>query len=637
MNTLTKFHRETLVLIFFFGLIALAYTHPIFWQMEQWGIQDWDQHLFYHAVPRLTLLEYHQFPLWNPYYVGGTVMLANPQSRFLAPSYLLVLLLGEVVGLKVEIWLHLVIGLLGAYYLARYYQLSRPAALLTAFVFMLNSMYALTLTVGMTWFLSIAYLPWAFLFYLKGLENLKYGLVSGFFLTLIFFNGGVYPLPIAFLFFLAYSLILLSFREYSPARLLKLLIIIGVVTLGLGAVKFFPVLEFQWLYPRFVYDYSGYSLNSLQFSLFSRDQTLAAIKYLPIEQPGFLDGVTGGMDENGLYIGLLPFVLFIGGLSLRDKRQFFLLVIFLLFLWLSFGNRPRAELWSLLHLLPVYNSMRIAQRFRIIFILSLAILAGFGLQTVQDYLCRRIAHRFLAQLLMGIILAGVLIDLVLVGSTVFRDAFPIPPVKIPNSAQFYQIWQLPPYTKEGWLGVNNTGLPAILAGDAIFHIEEQPDPGQAYTHPTTLYGSLSAMYPALLANIGVIDGYESANVPRNARPISATAYQGEVYLRDTVGTVAVRNWSPNRLVIEVNVARPGFLILNQNYYPGWRIQGKANRDVEEIDQLIAVKVWPEDETIELYYRPASFVIGSLVSAGTVLSLLFFKGWRRLSNQLLTRQ
>ncbi|HLF66373.1 MAG TPA: hypothetical protein VI522_02025, partial [Gammaproteobacteria bacterium] len=291
--------RSQLFLGLLFGIIALLYTLPIFKDINNWGIQDWDQHLFYHGVPRTTLLEYGQLPLWNPYYVGGTVMLANPQSRVLSPSFLLILLFGPVAGLKVDIWLHLFIGLPGTYLLARHYQLGRAAALVSAFVFNLSSIYALNLTVGMTWFMSVMYLPWAFLFYLKALQNWRYAPVSGLFLVLMFFGGGAYPLSITLLFLGVYALLLAFLRIYPIRQLALVLTIIVLVTLCLGAIKFLPAIEFQRQHPRTVYDYSGYSLNGLRYALLNRRQTLDAIANLPIEQRGFMDGVTGGMDENG--------------------------------------------------------------------------------------------------------------------------------------------------------------------------------------------------------------------------------------------------------------------------------------------------------------------------------------------------
>lgn len=104
--------------------LALALAYPILNHLELWGKGDWDQHMFYLEVPRVTLLDYGQLPLWNPYYCGGSVMLANPQSRMCSPSYVLVLLLGTEAGIKLTIILNLALGLWGAWRLSRWWGLA---------------------------------------------------------------------------------------------------------------------------------------------------------------------------------------------------------------------------------------------------------------------------------------------------------------------------------------------------------------------------------------------------------------------------------------------------------------------------------------------------------------------------------
>jgi hypothetical protein len=551
----------------------------------------------------LTILEYRQVPLWNPYYCGGTVLLANPQSRFLSPSFLFILLFGEVRGIKLEIWLHLVIGLLGSYALARQYNLDRVPAILASSVFMLNSMYALNLTVGMTWFLSVAYLPWAFLFYLRAVDDWRYALLSGLCLVLMFFGGGAYPLAITGLFLGFYSLLLTSFKEYPNWKVARSLLITLAFTLCLGAVKFLPAAEFLGEHPRRVYDYSGFSLNSLRFGLFSRDQTLGAIARLPIEEPGFVNGVTGGMDENGMYIGAIPFVLFLVGIGLRDKRRMVLALCFIVFLWLSFGNRSRPiELWTLLHLSPVYDSMRIAQRFRIVFMLCLAIFAGFGLQTVSCYVSRLTGRQKLTLLFTPAVVLVVLMDLLAVNWQVLKDAFPIPPLESGRTSNFYQVWELPSYNKDGWLTSNLANTPSL---------DDLDDPSR-------MNSSFGSLYPAFLSNIGTVNCYESANVPRNAAPISSASYRGEVYLVGTEGSVRVRHWSPNRVVLDVNAAGDGFLVLNQNYYAGWQVEGAGEAKPHEVNGLLGVRISPLVQHIELYYLPGSFIWGMAVTLAAVV-------------------
>jgi hypothetical protein len=72
-------------------------------------------------------------------------LLANPQSRVLTPFFLLHLLLGTFAAIRFEIFLHVLIGMIGFYKLARCrFELSIPASMLASAVFSLNSMLPLS-------------------------------------------------------------------------------------------------------------------------------------------------------------------------------------------------------------------------------------------------------------------------------------------------------------------------------------------------------------------------------------------------------------------------------------------------------------------------------------------------------------
>jgi len=619
--------RKILIPLILSALIALIFTFPIFSNFSYWGIQDWDQHLFYHAVPERTLIEYHQFPLWNPYYCGGTVMLANPQSRFLSPSFLLILLLGTVKGIKLDIFLHLIIGLLGMYLLARHYKMDELTAALPACVYMLNSMYVLNITVGMTWFLSVVYLPWAFLCYLKGFEQWKFTLLSGLFLVLMYFGGGAYPLSVTMLFFALFSLLsaypkdvasslnldmagqspplrvrlfgrVLSLRRRGIVKVAKSFSLLLVFTICLGAIKFFPSFDFLREHPRHISDYSGYSVKMLYNSLLSRDQSLAAVEKYPSKE-GFWDGRSYAMDENGMYIGFISLLLFLFGVVMHWKRKWRLTLCFLIFLWLSLGNRIPLSLWKLLHALPVYDSMRVAQRFRIVFMLIMALFVGFGTQSFLSILDQKIKNRTLLQSLRAVIPIVILIDLIWVNSPIWKDAFPIPPLPVERQARFSQISQGKDYDANGIVTPKSNRI----------------------------YSSWSGLYPAFLSNLSVIQGYESANVPRNTIPKDSDSYKGEAFLEGTSGELSIDFWSPNRIVVSVHANGEGYLALNQNYYSGWKVKGSRSHKVQPLNSLLAVEISPEDEIIEFYYSPLSFQVGWIVTCLTILVgiLIWTKG------------
>lgn len=582
-----KIVRYNWLPLIFSALIALIFTFSIFRNFSYWGIQDWDQHLFYHAVPRHTLIEYHQFPLWNPYNCGGTVMLANPESGFLSPWFLLILIFGTVKGIKLAIFLHLIIGLLGMYLLARHYKLDTLTASLPACVYMLSSMYALNLTVGMTWFLSVVYLPWAFLCYLKGFKKWKFTLLSGLFLVLMYFEGGAYILSITILFFALFSL--LSLRWHKIVKVAKLFSLLLVVTLCLGAIKFFPSFEFLREHPRHIRDYSGYSVKMLMHSVLSRDQSLAAVEKYP-QKEGFWDGMSYEMDENGMYISFIPLLLFLLGIVVYWKRQRQLTLCFLIFLWLSFGNRIPLSLWNLLHALPVYDSMRVAQRFRIVFMLIMALFAGFGLKSLNRILDKKVKNLTFPHPLRVIIPVVILMDLIWVNSPIFKDAFPIPPLKTERETRFSQILNKENYDANG------------IVTQASKRINS----------------SWAALYPAFLSNLGSIEGLEVTDVPRYAIPRDSDDYKGEAFFVETSGELSIDAWSPNRVVVSIQSRGEGYLVLNQNYYSGWKVKGGRSQKVQPINSLLGVKILPGDKIIEFFYSPLSFKLGLIVTCLTIL-------------------
>jgi len=585
------------VALFLLALVAaFAYSHPIFRDFDNWGIQDWDQHLFYHAVPRYTLLRYHQFPFWNPWYCGGAPLLANPQSRFLSPTYLCVLLLGAVRGIKVEILLHLVIGLAGTYRLARGFGTSRCGSVLSASLFVFNSSFALNLTVGMTWFLSTAYLPWAFHFYRRATVDLRWSAASGLSLALVFLGGGIYPLVIALLFLSAYALFSFALERSRTRRALLALLLSVLFAFSLSAVKAIPALMYLKGRPRLIDDYSGYSLSSLAFSLFSRDQGLVAIeRALDPVRAGFVGGVSWFMDENGMYVGFAAAALGVWGFLSRTRRRPALALCAILSLWLAFGSRAPLSLWELIRSLPVFSSMRVAQRYRIVFLLAFSLFAGSGLDALLDRL-RRFRPRFPSAPLAAAAVLVISADLILVGRGVFREAFPIPPQRPPRPGAFRQLQAFPSYDRAGWI---------TAASDAR-------------------RSSWGGLLPAFLANLGVIDAYESAEVPRMAIPVSDPRYRGEVFLEETGGRAAIRLWTPNRLLVETEASSPGYLVVNQNYDPGWKIAGGGK--VEERRGLIAVKIPSRRASVGLYYQAPGFRVGLIASAaGCLLAAVALRG------------
>ena len=144
--------------------------------------------------------------------------------------------------------------------------------------------------------------------------------------------------------------------------------------------------------------------------------------------------------------------------------------------------------------------------------------------------------------------------------------------------------------------------------------------------------------PAVLVGIGVLQCtmHASLNIwaPKaaNGRPFGMGArgrdgaeYRGEAFTESGVGTAKLVAFSPNQLVVEVAGARVGDrLIINQNFDPGWRVDGRATESRH--DALAAVLTAPSGR-LTLRFWPRGLSFGFAALALTVAGLLLVY-WRR---------
>src|SRR3954454_10843795 len=112
-----------------FGLPLVVYCHGLArgdgalsctLTVNHLGANDWRYFAEAWEATRVSLLEFHQFPSWNPYHCGGLVLYQEPQTPFPAPLFLLTFFwLPVAVAYKVWLLAHLVVGALGARALVR--------------------------------------------------------------------------------------------------------------------------------------------------------------------------------------------------------------------------------------------------------------------------------------------------------------------------------------------------------------------------------------------------------------------------------------------------------------------------------------------------------------------------------------
>jgi len=82
-------------------------------------------------------------------------------------------------------------------------------------------------------------------------------------------------------------------------------------------------------------------------------------------------------------------------------------------------------------------------------------------------------------------------------------------------------------------------------------------------------------------------------------------------------------YSPDSVVVDVNLTSSGFLVLADSWYPGWEAYDNGkNVEIYRADYVFrAVYLGPGSHTVEFVYNPLSFKVGLAVSCLAALALL----------------
>lgn len=561
-----------------FLLLTLAITHPIFKNINNIGVRDWDAALGQDEILRLTILKYHQIPLWNPYVSGGVPFLGDPLIPALSPFQLINLVFGVLYGNKIQLLLWYLICLYGMYYLCKTLKLSEAACFVGAFTFALSSFFSLHWSVGHVIIVTSASLiPWLFLFYIRALTNRVNIIYCSIVATLMFFVGGGYILVISFmgLFIFALTFSYLN-KTYKP---LLYLCVIGILLLGLGAIRWLPMIENMLISPRVIEE--GDYVGGYQNMLFVGYPTLTQLKYafVGIPQSKFVTNeqfTNGYWDDYGMYIGYISLILAAIGLYTWHSKggrlvKISMIIIGIIGIVLSFGTGANVMIvWHALHHLPLFASIRYPTRFALLTLFALSILSAYGM----SYLSSKIKNKYIIL----IICTLVAINLIYVDSSPFNETFTLTPLSSPHP--------------------NNT----FTQTNSIVKVMR--------------YGNL---YESVLNNHGVKNYYASlrqfSSQTTEVLSVYNINHKGEAYSPGTKD-VTITYWSPNKIVVSVNSTIDTMVIINQNYYSGWQGSNKSNN-------VLWASVPAGNSIVEFRYMPTSFIVGALITIISIICLIYY--------------
>lgn len=552
---------------------------------------DWLQMLSYYRADRQAVVEHGQWPLHIHYFGGGYPLLANPQDGALSPFFVPVLLFGEVVGMKVNVFLAHLIAAFGMYYLTRRV-LGFPllGALFSVAVFCLGGHMHRLLIRGQDYItLYYFFLPLSLALFIRARESRRSLLLCALVLTFAAAQAGLYFLPMAFFLFLWACL--------RPAYL-KYFFFVSCGVLLLGAVKFLPMLELLAQSPRAMGGYNPFWELSWQKFY---DVFLVRHAQLPFE----------GLNWTYYYFGFVPVVFCALGFIFRFQRLKRVFLLFVLFGLLTFAGHTPLDVFRFLQSLPLFSSIEAPSRYFSPLIIFLVAMAGGE----AFFLAQRIRWQPVANVAGVLLLVFTASDLCWVNGT--REiSFSVPVPAVSANKDFYAVKNSAP------MGKISPRIPKAMFETRIWE----------WTRPS--------QYELMLENIGKINWYGNIHLEESAAPKFYVVwngaetvdsanhfmqpnpeYRGEAYFpQSAANTAAIKEIGPNAIRVEADVKDPGLLVINQNFDKSWR---SDRGPVVAHNGLLAVQLDRRGpQTINFSYLPLSFCLGLVVSLGALGAMIY---------------
>jgi hypothetical protein len=585
------------------GTVGIVVS-PALQDLHSLGTHDWDQMEAHRYLLWKSVHMYGQFPFWNPYACGGTPSWAGIESgtTIVSPWLPFYLWAPLPIALKVEIVGTALISAVGTWLLAGRFTRSAALRAFCCVVFVVNGRWALQAAAGHTWHLYYAWTPWVLYFFDRASgcgerRGPRYApavrwrdvVLCGATIAMMVYTGAIYPLPQTVVTVGLWAVFLSA--AHRSARPVVVAIASGLLGFGLSAPKLVPVLEVVRRFPRLVESTETMDLHAFVVMFTSRDQTFGS-------RPAAVSPY--GWHEWGIYIGWVAFAALVLGVALaRGPRETPFKVVGLILVLIGFGAFHEYAPWSLMHKsLPIFKSQHVPSRWL-----------------------------YPATLVLGVVFGSLLER----GLRWLRGARPLGEVVLLAGAAWVG-WDVASVARTG-MAMFASHMPTTAMKTAEFHTE---------AHVTAEYGYDGVSYgppslPTEIANVGQIDcmifpglgvfAKDEHGVIKGmgAKGRGDPGYKGEVYTASGKGHAELVRFTPNTMTVHVDDVTPGdLLVLNQNWDPGWRADGKP---AVAFHDAVAIPIARSNQTVLFRYRPSYWGISLVLCAGTVGGI-GFAFWRR---------
>jgi len=628
--------------------VVYLYSHAATLDFDPHQLQQTGEQNESATLPILAELGFRrgEIPLWNPYMLTGFPLAGDPVSHFWNPvATLPVLLWGGVNGMKVSLFLSLLVAAFGQWYLAHVFGLRGVFRLWAGLLFVLSGGLAMLSWLG--WYellVGAAWFPWCFALLWRALGRggrPALVLAAGAVAMVITTGGGYYPLYLGVCLAVLTGMALVWSRLGEHGRVLRRAAAVAVLAAGLSAVYWLPLVDgLRYTVRDAPPDGMQIGSQAIPYALFN----------FVVSDPTWFraEVLNKGSGSGWLYVGLLPIVA-LGLLPwvyarFRGRRRGLLTLLALLLTLLLWNANRYAPVRILYDLLPFLYTFRFPGRLLIIATVPLLVLAGIGLQTLLVRARRRAptiadaaADGVTPRWLLG---AAAALLVLLSAVNVFRVNQPFMTAPHPRN----QVAR----AALTWLREADPGLYYInIGGDIIYwdwmayaYELELPVLNFRYNRGVAgmdaQYGPLSPFnaqpkYTFVVAAEPPPPGATQVNLfaevavwrRDDVLPYAFAARPDAPIAADTVRAVDAQLDGPNRVVVRAAAgAGETQLVVLVSDYPGWRLTvDGAPAELQPLNGYLGAALRPGEHTYVFAFRPPLHALALAVSGLSLLVCL----------------
>lgn len=367
--------RSYLIPLAFFGIFTLLVCFRIIFSGETLFTGDNFDLLFPQKHFWVNEIIKGRIPLWNPYILSGTPYLADINLGTLAPSNLIYLIITPVErAASLLFTLELFVIGFFTYLVSRRYKVSQLGSVIAGLTFMCSGVILIYIT-NLAILNVIVFLPIIFYFLDKAFQEKSLGLVifCGILFALQVISGHA---QLTYYTGLLVTFLVLTKEKINLLTKIKILLTIFLVAFSASAIQILPFLEFAKYTSRVNQGYQWATVGSLGF--------MDLVKFI---WPKFVWSFSGWIDFSSKvnlgYIGVIPFILFLIGLTAKERKWKILIIIALLSVVAALGkNTPFYRLLYLL--LPGISALKVPSQTISIYSFVAALLAGKGFDLLKE-------------------------------------------------------------------------------------------------------------------------------------------------------------------------------------------------------------------------------------------------------------